>query len=392
MPDYIEIPSESSDIAEIKDSNVPRKEVSDSIRTLIDVPISSDDDSFIAKDSLKSSPRNSDPIVSSPFKSLQLAKSLLEVVHEVPEPAPKSRKVDKAAEKAIKEANKKKTKEDVLREMIIEIAYCLKDIQTPFFHETFANVEHRNTYLEIPTVKWRRKVEAIYNADTDAFDPCSPREVTQDVVLLVYDAARFIENVQDGGFEEDMKELLSHVIVVVIGFKEYTRKLAAAEDRRYREALRLKMENGKARKTEESQVTAAEATRLVHETEVKHRVTVFHVKNNSELVEWLFAFTASIGHSIYDKSKRLDLNVGSVKLGTDTKSTFFEMMKKFNLMTPQRIETLYEFFKSPGALYDRLIKEDTLGTVNKKNIVPPTVGAAMKRVFTATDPESVVND
>ena len=116
------------------------------------------------------------------------------------------------------------------------------------------------------------------------------------------------------------------------------------------------------------------------------------MRTAQEAIDWLHSFTYTIGSSLYDKFQRNSslANIGTVRLGSDRRTTFIELLKKFNLMTQPRAEKLYEYYTSPIAMYKRFLKSDTLGTVNGKNIVPPSANAAMKRVFTATDPSQVI--
>lgn len=311
-------------------------------------------------------------------------------------------------DKQWRDANKvTRKKEDILGEMVIEIALCLKGkIETDHFKQTFELPVTRNTYLDIPLISWKRRVTARYNKDEDVFVPCEADEICERVLVLYYEAADLVAKIQEDTLEEDTKKALRrgkaedpllkhHLLIVVPGMKEYLRKLKTVEDRLYRSQMLAKMNEPVRQKTqEEVSITASEAQKLIHSAEVKLGINIFSSKSVEETIDWLHAFTYTIGAALYDKFERnLELsNLGSVKLGSDQKSTFVEMIKKFNLMTNQKAEKLYEFYTSPASLYDKFMKSESLGTVGGKNILPPTVNAAMRRVFTSTDPTQVIND
>lgn len=308
-----------------------------------------------------------------------------------------------------RDANKvTRKKEEILEEMIIEIALNLKDaIETDYFKEIFIIPKVRNTYFELPMVSWKRRIKAVYDRERDVFVPCGPTEVSERIIVLYYQAGELIDKIKDGTLEETIKRVRSranledpsleyHLVIMVLGYREYLRKLLSAEHRRYKEQMLEKMQEKSAKKRDDLEVaiSAIEAQKLVMETEVKMGTNMFFPKSKEEAVDWLHSFTYTIGASLYDKYERNPqfANFGSVRLGTDQKSTFIEMTKRFSLMTHQKAEKLYEYYTSVGALCKRLSTHDDLGKVNGKGIVPPSVNSAMRKLFRATDPDEVIID
>lgn len=299
-------------------------------------------------------------------------------------------------------------KEEILDEMIIEIALNLKDtLETDYFKEIFVIPKVRNTYLELPMVSWKRRIKATYDGERDVFVPCKPTEVSERIILLYYQAEELISKIKEGSLEEAIKRTRAranmedpsvdyHLLIMVLGYREYLRKLQSAEHRRYKEQMLERMQEKltKKRTDLEHTISAAEAQKLVMETEVDMSTNMFFPKSKEEAVDWLHSFTFTIGTSLYDKYERNPqfANFGSVRLGTDQKSTFMEMTKRFSLMTHQKAERLYEYYTSVGALCKRLSSHDDLGKVNGKGIVPPSVNSAMKKLFRATDPDEVIVD
>lgn len=308
-----------------------------------------------------------------------------------------------------RDANKvTRKKEEILEEMIIEIALKLKDtIETDYFKEVFTIPKVRSTYFELPMVTWKRRIKAAYDSERDVFVPCKPTEVSERIIVLYYQAEDLIERIKDGSFEETIERskarskmedssLEYHLVAMVLGYREYLRKLQSAEHRRYKEQMLEKMQEKYTQKRADTEpkISTTEAQRIVMETEVKMGINMFFPKSKEEAVDWLHSFTYTIGASLYDKYERNPqfANFGSVRLGTDQKSTFMEMTKKFSLMTHQKAEKLYEYYTSVGAIYKRLSEHDDLGKVNGKGIVPPSVNSAMRKLFRATDPDEVIID
>lgn len=327
-------------------------------------------------------------------------------------PPKKKKKVTKPkdnAEKRWRDSNRvTRKKEEILGEMILEISASLEsELKVAHFDELFSSTAVRFSYTDLPLVSWKRQITANYNADEDVFVPCEPTEKYERVVVLYFGAQTFVDKLVDRSIDELVSRALRraktldpllkyHVIVLVNGFNEVVRKLKAAEDRRYRERLLDEMNELNRRKTshEVPLLTAAEVQNLLRTYEVKIGVTVFLTKSTQETIDWLHSFTYAIGNSLYDKFERNPkfANVGNVRLGSDHKSTFVEMIKKFNLMTAQTAAKLYEFYSSPAGLFERYQQHDSVGTVGGKNIVPPSVNSAMRNFFRATDPDDVVMD
>lgn len=345
-----------------------------------------------------SDPITSSSVVSSPPPPPRVTKT-----------KPKKNTKEGFTEKEWRNANKlRRTRDEIFSEMIVEVALCLENIfSCEQFKESFSKSNVRRSYLEIPLISWKRRVTASYNAEKDVFVPCEMKEISERVLALYYEPQDLILRIQNGSLEIHIKAaqrraklqdplINYHLVILLPCFKEYLRKLQAAEDKSYRDQMlqKMNMTTGRRSANEVNSISASEAQRLIMETEVSMGVNIFLTRSFEETIDWLTSFTYTIGNSLYDKHERNPefANFGETRLGSDRKTTFVEMMKKFNLMSKMKAEKLYEFYTSPASLYKRFSEKDNLGTVNGKSIVPPTVNSAMRRFFTATDPGQVIND
>lgn len=316
---------------------------------------------------------------------------------------------DGFSDKEWRNANKlTRRKDDILKEMVVEIALCIEDkLMTDHFHECFKLPMVRRSYLELPLISWKRRITATYNSEQDVFVPCELKEISERVLVLYYTPEELVDRIQNQALQIHIDTALKrartedplldyHLVIIVPGFKDYLRKLQSAENKRYRKQMLLQMNETTSRRRPETPPTISsnEVQKLIHQAEVDLGVNIFLTRSLEETINWLASFTYAIGNSLYDKHERNPefANFGKTKLGSDRKTTFVEMMKKFNLMSAVKAEKLYEFYTSPASLYKRFSEKDNLGTVNGRSIVPPTVGSAMKRFFTATDPSQVIND
>jgi hypothetical protein len=101
-----------------------------------------------------------------------------------------------------------------------------------------------------------------------------------------------------------------------------------------------------------------------------------------------------IGESRYSKFERNPTvaNLGTVKSGDDARGTFLQSMQQFKLITKSSAEKLYVLYKSMHLLYAAMRTKGTLGKdPMNRNIVPPSVDKTMFKLFTADDPNSVIN-
>lgn len=362
----------------------------------------------------------SDPIESSsPLQSS--SKKFAQSHRKVVQPAKKRCKDPHPAEpyskKELNEANKvTRKKEDLLSEMVIQIPSLLydRDFEDEYMKQIFIEPKVEKTNSNLPIISWKRKVKARYDAERDVFIPCEPTEINEKNIVIYYKAKDFVNSLIEGTISLLLDECKteakrhnlssgSHIIIIVEGYVQFLTKIRNMEDKRYKKAVLDKLNpndgdtgNKRLKKQEDGvSLSPKEIDQLVNESQVRLSVNIFPVKNNKDAINWLQSFTYTIAYALYDKFERnISLaNLGTVKSGTDTKSTYFQTVKQFRLMTEPKIEKLYGFYTSIFALYSRFQTNDTLGKDNfGKNIVPPSTESAMKKLFTSEDPNDVVHE
>ncbi|MDN6570356.1 MAG: hypothetical protein L0L22_05080 [Staphylococcus equorum] len=363
---------------------------------------------------LSDSIESSSPLQSSPKKSVQIHRKVVQPAKKRGrDPLP----MEPYSKKELNEANKvTRKKEELLSEMVIQIPSLLyeSDFENEYMKQIFVEPKVEKTNSNLPIISWKRKVKARYNAERDVFIPCEPTEINEKNIVIYYKAKEFVNSLIEGTislFVDACKAEAkhhnlssgSHIIIIVEGYVQFLTKIRNMEDKRYKKAVLDKLNpnddntgNKRLKKQEDSvSLSPKEIDQLVNETQVRLNVNVFPVKNNKDAINWLQSFTYTIAYALYDKFERnISLaNLGTVKSGTDTKSTYFQTVKQFRLMTEPKVEKLYGFYTSIFALYSRFQTNDTLGKDNfGKNIVPPSTESAMKKLFTSDDPNDVVHE
>ncbi|ODV81813.1 uncharacterized protein CANTADRAFT_43871, partial [Suhomyces tanzawaensis NRRL Y-17324] len=314
--------------------------------------------------------------------------------------------------KELKEANKiTRKKEELLGEMVIHIprSICLEN---EFIDQSFEHSAVEFYNCDVPLIYWTRKVRASYDSSRDIFVPCAPMEVQEKTLVLHFKAQDFISRIRSGTIKSQVQKALSmarlrqpilkySVIIVIEGYDQYILKLRNMENKRYKdEVLKRLNESSQSKKRkleddDEEDITAKEANYLINQCQLDLGLNVFPTRGTKETVEWLLSFTYTIAYSIYDKYERNSslANLGTVKSGTDPKSTFLQTIRQFKMMTEPKADKLYGLFQSIYSIYLELEKNDTLGKDGfGKNIVPPTTDSAMRKAFLGDDPNEVINE
>lgn len=358
----------------------------------------------------------SDPILSSspskpPSRRLASAPKPAKII-----PSCRANENDTYSKKELKEANKvTRKKEELLSEMIMQIPSTLYEacFQKEHLKEIFIYPEIENTSTALPMISWMRKVKARYNSERDVFIPCSPTKRKEKNLVMYYKAKDFVNIVIDGTLQLMVNLCQTNygegqelpVIIIVEGYDQFLNKIRNMEETKYKKAVLAKLNpsdplndsgNKRAKKpTEEISLTPKEIDQLVNEAQLTTGVNIFPVKNNQDAINWLHSFTYTIAYALYDKFERnISLaNLGTVRSGTDTKSTFLGTVKQFRLMSTPKVEKLYGYYPSIFALYSRFSTNNSLGKDNfDKNIIPPSTEKSMKKLFTSEDPNDIIHE
>lgn len=305
-----------------------------------------------------------------------------------------------------------RTKEELLKEMIMNIPLTLYEqkFKKEYCHEQLTNRlgEVRHNYDNVPFISWKRRVEADYDSNKDIFIPCETKEIVESIGVMYYKAEEIIDMIQNDNFGRDLakcenrlrqegatKEI--HIILIIEGYDQYLNKLKNFAEREYKKAVMNRLNEGgnsKYTSKEKNQLSVSEVEYMINELQVNYEVNVFPVRGNAEAIDWLVSFSYTISQALYDKYERNEsiANLGRVKSGNDPRLTFIESIRQFKFMTQAKSEEVYGIYRSVTDIYKRYCTHESLGTINGKNLVPPTSDNAMRKVFTATNANDIVND
>ena len=315
--------------------------------------------------------------------------------------------------KDLKEANKvTRKKEELMSEMILKVSHHLYgDLEESRLKSIFMESTVESFPSQIPMIFWKRKVLARYNPDTDTFVPCPVLYIHEKTVVLYYKAEEFIEKAQTRSLKTDCEFSLSllrradekiqyKVIIIVEGYDQLVLKLKNIENLKYKNEVLKRLNPNETIRTPKTKTgvfstTLKEVEYLFNKTQLEMGVNIFPVRTPVEGINWLYSFTYTIAFSLYDKFERNHslANLGTVRSGTDTKSTFVQTLRQFKLMTEPKAEKLFEQYSSLFAIYTELQSKGTLGKDGSgKNFVPPTADNAMKKTFLAENADGLINE
>ena len=271
---------------------------------------------------------------------------------------------------------------------------------------------------------WKRRVRAEYIMEKDFFIPCPPKKVTQRTFVIYLLAHDFITKLQNKTLQSDLTKARDfilakcgiselkkgyHVILMVEGYDQLVGKIKAHRQRLFKSQVllssggtgqqqRLPNKNSPSKKRKADEILASypdpiDIEKMLNQFQLDWQVNIFAVRSREESVNWLNVFTYTIASSLYDKYERNEqlANLGNVRSGSDTKTTFLQSMQQFTRMTQSKAEILYLSHKSMHLVYSKLKADATLGKdAIRNNIVPPTVDNAMFNFFTSDDPDKAI--
>lgn len=306
-------------------------------------------------------------------------------------------------------------KEEILSEMIIVVPRALYESQfdKEYFKETFLHPTLRLSPCEVPVISWRRKVTSKYSPNDDLFIPCASEEMSENTLVVLFKVEDFVDFIADGLFELYLDDATSRIveheraasntIVFVEGYDQLVGTLKNKENRKFRNAILANLENDgrdcpqgrKSKREDDIKMSVKDIEARINDLQLRLQVNILPIRDNRDCIDWLNSFTYTIGNRYYDKKERNQTisNLGHVRSGNDTKSTFLQCLKQFKLMTDPKAEKLSRYFPSLYAIYMRCHDHNSLGKdENGKNIVPPSIDVAINKVFTSNDPNEVITE
>lgn len=322
------------------------------------------------------------------------------------------------SKKQLREVNKAvRKKEELLSEMILHVSQQVyeTEVDKNYLLEKFTESNVEPFASSLPIIYWRRKLGARYDAEKDIFLPCETSYRMERTFIIFLKGNDFIESLVTKNLEllivecknfmnQQFSELNYHPILVVRGYQQSLSKIRSLEEKKYKRAVLQSMNQNlplhcssksKNQASDGDSLTDREIENLVNEHQMHLNFNFFPMRTTQESIDWMHSFTHTIANSLYDKYERnMDLSsIGSVKSGSDPKTTFLQSIKMFKLMTTPKTERLYNFYKNLVDIHSRYQKSNSLGTdFLHKNIVPPSVDEAMHRFFTSADPNEVIHE
>lgn len=309
--------------------------------------------------------------------------------------------------KLLKQVNKiKKTKEDLTAEMIASfdtsLLSSLKCVNPNFskFLEPVGITTHLDpdTY---PTIKFQRKVSAVYFSSAGVFVPVKPHIEYEGTLALFYDAKELPSLLEHNSLDKTLsyvskKYRTSKIVIFLNGYSSYLQSITSKLNRQYVDKVRReislqsqseqnmddnanvkpsqpdKKKRKKSRKAKAAeqintlQFTAEQIRAQLLHYEFNYNVHMFPIKGLKDLVTWIksFGYTLSSRH-IDNGERNIEFaHIGTVKSGKDASSSFLEMIQQFKFITP--------------ATAKRFIKESKIDTIKKLyravNIDEPITG------------------
>lgn len=294
----------------------------------------------------------------------------------------------------LKHANRvTRKREELHQEMVINVASCIElDLE---------KFENSNSFeSDIPAIYWQRNVTADYVHHTDTFIPCKQHTITEKNLVLLYKPEQFFDLAVKGTLSNVLKSAVAlldiprpiPIIIVLEGYDKYVQLLKTAENHRFRNQVTESPRKKRKSKYDDITTTYKEIEHLLNKTQFDLGVNIFPVKTSVECIDWLYTFTYTIASSMYDKFQRnIPLaNLGTVKSGSDVKGTVIQALRQFRMMTVQKAETVQNVYGSMYGIYKEYERSGTLGRMDGKNLVPPSVDAALRKVFLGDDDTEVI--
>ncbi|EGV64179.1 hypothetical protein CANTEDRAFT_105476 [Yamadazyma tenuis ATCC 10573] len=298
-------------------------------------------------------------------------------------PTTSANDLSKYTNKQLTAANKvTRSREELMSEMIVSLPQWLLNQAT---EDQFEGAQLRVHDLD-SEVKWKRKVNTVYDKTRDIFIPCDAHEIEERFTLLYFEAEQFVKKLISQGFQD----LPPQAIVMVEKYHQYLTKIDNLENRIYKNKV-LGKEN---RSTEKVEITVKEIEAMANKLEYNKYINIFPVKSSQEALDWIVSFTYTISDARYNRLQRsAESNLIAGTAGHDYKSTYIETIRKFKLMPTMKCERLFVYYDNLYKIYQKFVMSNSLGNDDDdRRLVPETTEKGMRTLFTSDDPEQVIYD
>ncbi|KAL3421471.1 ERCC4 domain-containing protein [Phlyctema vagabunda] len=357
----------------------------------------------------------------------QAAKSKKLAAKEVDKEQKRIAREEKAAakerEKEFAKANTLTDKKNSTAQMIVDLPSCL-DVRLGSHAKALllpVGAELGEWESEISLIKWRRKVEAIYDEQAGHFVPC-PKHIKDEMhIMYVMQANEFV-SLATG---PEGKDLDSHflrlrakydgytIIYLIEGLTPWMRKNKGVKNAQFQEAVRnmgQDEENSATQRRKPKKQAEYIDEDLIEDAllrlQVVHKPLIHHTNSAIETGQWVVAFTQHISTIPHRKLKdaldtTFSMESGQVKTGEDAADTYLRMLSELKMVTAPvacgiaaeypSVQKLIAGFEADGPL----ILEDCRKTANKDGAltdkrIGPAISKRVHRVFTGMDPWEMV--
>jgi crossover junction endonuclease EME1 len=241
-------------------------------------------------------------------------------------------------------------------EMIIDLPLDLEARLAEQVRQFLAPLEVECTDRSSPipnVVRWRRKVEAIYNKDKDYWEPCRKHIQDEEHVLCVMTAKEFVERATAAeGHDLDAHVLRMQaafsgktIIYLLEGLTSWMRKNRNVRNKQFTEAVRAQLDtstaaappssssSGRAKKPPPQYIDEDLLEDALLRLQVIHHTLIHHTAAPIETAEWLRAFTQHVATVPYRRARlRVEadagfcMEAGQISVGVDASDTFVQML------------------------------------------------------------------
>ncbi|RCH99124.1 hypothetical protein CU098_003705 [Rhizopus stolonifer] len=200
------------------------------------------------------------------------------------------------------------------------------------------------------TIAWRRKCNAEWNTDSQAFIPLQNTKITNEPFVLVYMLVNELnELIQTDEIYEHMKKIQQskkghQVILLIEGLEPYYKKRALLQKRFFENQVRQAIQdpnasstgtNRRAKNTENIDSLPSRETVEEHlnELQIMYDIMLVPTKDEEDTASWIESLTTDLALGRY-KDKNLNNSYKGIKSGVDPHDTYFKMLQEIQLCTP----------------------------------------------------------
>lgn len=334
----------------------------------------------------------------------------------------KEKVIQKEKDKALAEVNKVRVNKSVAQvEMIVDLPGSMSPGITAQVEKLLDEVKVDCKTWSSPVdhvVRWRRKVDKRYNEEKDYFEPIPLRLEQEKHVLVVMQAADFV-NLASGSEGTDVAAHVlkmrvhfadSSIIYLVEGLDQWFRKNKTARNRQFQNAARndaVPASSQPRRRATAHQIVDEDVVEdALLSLQVDHGVLIHKTNAAVETAQWITIFTQHISTIPYRK-RRDDVSTdagfsvesGQVKTGETIKDTYILMLQEVARVTAPMAYGIAAQYPTVAALVrgleenGSLALEDLRKSANRDGrLTDQRIGQAISKrlykIFTCRDPTS----